>query len=794
MSSRSKSSTSSIKSNGNSSNINSNCIRSTQPPIARPYTSSENGRSTQHVRSSQPSKKSINGSTKTNYSPMRNSSYSNTPSLINRKQDSHTAINGRREPSSFAIKSYLNDPTCISLRQQLMESDDPSEIYDQLEDAQLKKLVSHLKEYEQDNALNENYIEASKSHHLSVEIHEILKIRKKNEINESFFATSHAGSRNIPSPSSKIYQEEEEYNSEFYFNNEAENINDLDDNEVMASNKIKQFEQSYQEDIDKYQNETDEKIEKLKELHKQQMDKLEKLWKEKKPAQYRKPSAHLLQLKTIERSLALTGDYERAIILHKETEALTKQEMADAQKRLVYDYKISKSKLVQKQNSEFNQLQKLRQEGLVMMEKKHVLKRQRYENRDKVIQQQKNQLASKRLNQASQSLSLPAPIIQEKLGLVQSNLLPELIPPNDSEFVKEEEKKARDENKRRLELQKRNMDVLSQIYKVRNDEENYIKNDDQNELINNTNNNKDQNKQNDKNDTIITNDDQNENINVNDNDNDITNNSPKKDRFSMKVITDTLSAVTGCNNDNNEKKLENEEEEKGETKSFLKNALELAEAIEGENDSTKAQENEENKESTNDEAKNEIKEENKESTKSKDIDNIPETKLESNGEEKKLENKETKSEEDKNPTNSTENENDQKSLETDENQNEKSTEIEEDKKSSKQENEESKKSESEEISKDAKLENDQKEDSIKPENEENGNSKSEDDNKSTKMDSEENKEEIKSEDKEQKSEENKEETNNSGGQNENEPKSLLDASVLNSLIGSAHPKSHEENK
>ena len=777
MSARSKSSSSSIRSNGSQSNFNNNLIRTSQPPITRPLASptfgsndNSSSRNSHNLRSSHPSKKSVNSSFDRSTSSRRSSLRKSTTSTLNSRASNNkicylNTSNGRRSTFSFGIKSYLNDPTCISLRNQLMgnneqDTSDPMEIYDECDDTQLQNLVSHLKEYEQQNAINENYIEASKAHHLTAEINEVLKIRKKNEVTRSIFSSQAktrsytANSTGQSFESDKQNEEEEDdnsINSDFYNDNTTDNIDEENDNELVTMNQMKEFDQFYQKKINQYQEDTNKKISELKQLHKQQIECLETIWREKKPPQYRKPSAQLLQLKTIEKKLAITGDYERAMILHKETESLKKQEMADAQKKLVCDYKSSKSRLQQKQIVELEQLEKSRSDGLTILQNEHKLKRLQYENRDKVIQQQKIALASKRLNMASHSLSIPAPILAEKTGDIQTNLLPELIPPNDPNFIKEEEKKSKEENKRRLGLQQKNIDAASHYYKLENTTENENSND-----KNSMKNKRDSSNKNKK--KKRTTSPRYTEISKEDND----------DGLSIKDIAQRITAVIGENDANKE----------GEEKTVENNNQNENSSIINENEKTL----EENNDITN------IKEENKEIKDTKEVKDIKEDINEETKDENKEETKDNK-EDNKDIKEETKDNNEEtkdNKEATEDSKEETKDDIKEETKDIKEETKDNK-----EETEDAKEETEDAKEETKDDNKE----QAKDDNKEEAKDTkEETKEETKDtndeckESNKEKKEEYKEETNS---QNENEQKVGLDISLLNSLVGSADPQSSE---
>ena len=314
------------------------------------------------------------------------------------------------------IKSFLVDPDCCSLRESILSSSEPYD-FSQLDTNRLSAFVSHLREYEQKLAREENYPEASVIRELGDEAREELLGRASEEA---------GGASQIQAREASIQGRQ-------------------------AQQKV-ESEREWEEKIEKYKQETTEKREKMEELHEQQRERFEKKWQESKPSQYRKPSARLLQLKYVEKNMAKHRNYDEAEAIHAEADKLMRQECEMAQKALVSDYKSAKEKLLKRQELERQQFEYARGEGLKMLENQFKESRDKAERRDQVITAQKASVNSRAMKLAAMSASQPTPV--KKRGLRQE-LLPPLIPPNDPKFVEEEERKARAENKRRLELQRK---------------------------------------------------------------------------------------------------------------------------------------------------------------------------------------------------------------------------------------------------------------------------------------------------------------------------------------------------
>lgn len=421
--------------------------RSTQPTIPKPASKSTAGSPSKYNNTNSPK----NTDSK---SPLR-SSGSSTSSLT-RSARQNSSLRKTRPTTSYQLKSFLNDPVCISQRKELLEDlenyDDLTVLEDKFEEMdenEMKKLITHLKEYEQQNAIHENYKEAAKTRKLYDYSVQLLKKRNSNEFDKFSRSISTAQSK----PRSATATNREEVNTDFInpednsFDYEAANkFLDMHDKEMLLITlKMNDFDRKHENKLRDYNHETQDKILKLKQVHDHQMEELDEKWNKVKPAKYRKPSAQLLQLKEIEKNLALAGEYDRAEIIHAESENLTKQETKVQQERLVFDYKQAKSQLMKKQEYEMSQLIRVRNDGVTMIQNEYTIKRQQFINRENVLMHRNMMLTQKRVSLNAQSLAPPAPSYTDDGST--SNLLPELFAPNDPEFIKEEERKEREKRK-----------------------------------------------------------------------------------------------------------------------------------------------------------------------------------------------------------------------------------------------------------------------------------------------------------------------------------------------------------
>ena len=212
-------------------------------------------------------------------------------------------------------KSFLNDPECISLRDKLLQEYDISGV----EYEALGHLAVHLREYEHQLALDEKYVEARQINNLSNQVRSDLT----NNHNLSHFSSSNSLLNKSGHKSS-------------------ENLKSQSADETLES-RLQQYDQ-----------ETEQKRKYMLTRNEQNLERFDKYWAEEMPNKYRKPSQNLLSRKMAEKTLAKSGDYENALIIHKEIDELAQKEADIAQENLRKDYKAAKEHLLSKQQNEMN--------------------------------------------------------------------------------------------------------------------------------------------------------------------------------------------------------------------------------------------------------------------------------------------------------------------------------------------------------------------------------------------------------------------------------------------------------
>lgn len=319
-------------------------------------------------------------------------------------------------------KSYIDDPECVSLRDKLYENNDMSEI----ETSKLIILLSYLREHSQKSALDEDYKEAKRARDLALQVRSELTTRGT-------------------------------------YRNNIESLRDE------TSERRRQFEDSWQEKRDTYEQETNKKRQDLSDKQAHDLRVFEKTWRERMPHKYRKPSARLLQMKQIEKSLALTGEIDQADFIHEQAQALTEAEQAAAQTQLSADYEQAYAKLLQKQEEETQLLEDTREHGRQLLEREYKRECGYMQNRESVVHTRCTNVAGKTHlspTVASKPTSLP-----KGHGTALGTLLPPLIPPNDPEYVRQKKERKAAVAKQQREYQKRNAEQIMKQYEYTETEE-----------------------------------------------------------------------------------------------------------------------------------------------------------------------------------------------------------------------------------------------------------------------------------------------------------------------------------
>lgn len=365
---------------------------------------------TTNVRNSMPNRTHINSSI-------------STRSTLNRQNRQPVQ---RSVSNSTSNISYLKDALSIELRDQLYENPDFADI----ESSALQKLLAHLREYIQDRINSEDYDNAEKASGLA----ELVKSQ-------------------LSKPQ----------------NTDTSNTEKNSDTLSTERTALKQFDDKWKEKFDQYDKTTNEKLKELEDKQAQQLQEFEKLWSTEKPQRYRKPSDDLVKLKALERSLAMSGQFDRARTIHAEAEKLALKEQKELQKSLINDYRAAKETFVEKQKQEKEKFLSVRAANRSRMETKKKIELAKVENRNAVVQErsksQQNNSNKERNSGQDFHMCYPTMNTQNKTKS-PDNLIPPLFAPNDPQFVEEEERKLREKRKRQLEMQKKNAEATLLEYTV----------------------------------------------------------------------------------------------------------------------------------------------------------------------------------------------------------------------------------------------------------------------------------------------------------------------------------------
>lgn len=318
----------------------------------------------------------------------------------------------RVKEAQEAPVSMIDDPECISMRESLEA--DQSSIKD-ISTENLPKLLSHLREYEIQCASCEKYQQAKLAKSLSN------LVRTEMQKSRPGKASPHTA------------------------------------HESSERDRRHEFEEKYKIQLQDYDKETELKMEYVKKRQSQKLERFNQKWTEEMPRKYRKPSQRLLQLKQIERTLAMAGEYDRASEIHSQADTLTEKEMQHAQTLLLHDYKSAKDKLVQKQATEIESLVATRREGRRLIEAKREVELAAAMNRNIVMQQRRRELSRNTKFRCTTACAAGSSIsaLQKEKFSTKETLLPPLLPPTDKKFDRMEEEKKREQAKAKRELEKK---------------------------------------------------------------------------------------------------------------------------------------------------------------------------------------------------------------------------------------------------------------------------------------------------------------------------------------------------
>ena len=373
-----------------------------RPVIRRPDSS---------AKSKTPTRNGIRSPSKSSTQPLKTGSppLGSRPQTMTRSTNSFQLYSQRREEVS-----YLDDPDCISLRESLLKDPD----FTKIEDDKLQKLNSHLREYLTDLSIHEKYDEAKQISLLSDYTKLEIQTRKRN---------ASITSRSIAS------------------NRETK----------------ERIRQDFDEQIRVLNERLDEKIEKIKEQQKDEIEKFENTWSTEMPRKYRKPSQKLLELKEIERNLALSNDFEGAKRIHAEAVTMAEQETKAAQKLLVKDYRQARAQMEEKHKRDINTVETIRERKTNVLNQQRDKRIKELDNRDIVLQMKEKEYETGFRERSNPNNIQPTyGSCRRRVQQPVDTLLGDLLPPNDKKFEEEEKRINAERRRKQQEFQRKNAEEL----------------------------------------------------------------------------------------------------------------------------------------------------------------------------------------------------------------------------------------------------------------------------------------------------------------------------------------------
>ena len=341
---------------------------------------------------------------------------------------------------SSRVESMLLDSQCIKIRKHFEniledENKNTSKLdFSQIETDQLNRFISHLREYTQHCAIEGNYEDARRTQNIESQAKSVLE-KRTTKIK----------------PTIKIVEDQKESKSN--------------------------FEQRWRIRFNDYENETAEKREELQRKHAHETRVFERIWAREMPQKYRKPSQRLLQLMQIEKSLAISGEIDRADYVHTQVVNQTQIEIENAQSNLIHDYQIAKSKHLEKQSIEMDRFEQLRSHGKDLLDADYRAEMLRVNHRDLVVQVQvKESIIKAKMDQTPPTRSAGVP---KNRDATITSLLPRLIAPNDPHLIKTEKIRRKQIYGKQQEFQRKTIETLQA-------ESNSKKRNNRNENVNNS--------------------------------------------------------------------------------------------------------------------------------------------------------------------------------------------------------------------------------------------------------------------------------------------------------------------
>jgi len=332
----------------------------------------------------------------------------------------------KSQPWKKEKKTVLDDEWCISMREKLLNNSD----FSILENEDTSRILIHLNIFMSECAQKAEYVLAKRVHQLIEQIREFMKSKKTQNVTAK-------------APIS------------------------IDENAIKST-----IDKEYQDSITALDKDIQNKVETQRMQQEKELAEFETLWKEKMPSKYRKPSQKLLKLKQIERTLAISADFDQARSVHDEAQALAEIEQNEAQRSLMIDYKQAKKSLFEKHQKELSYINEYRRRKQSVLDSNYEKKIDEMNHRKLVIKQKMLESMSQPKQRSGTIQDAMNPPLSASLRSINMNidtLLAPLIPPNDEVLLKQERSRITKKKKIQSEYQKKNANQI--LWKYQNEEE-----------------------------------------------------------------------------------------------------------------------------------------------------------------------------------------------------------------------------------------------------------------------------------------------------------------------------------
>jgi hypothetical protein len=291
-----------------------------------------------------------------------------------------------------------------------------------VETNQLNRLLSSLREYAHHEGANGNYDDAQRSWRLGEDVYRELKKRNGScDVDEHAFSSDNAN-----------------------------------------------FEAEWQAKFEEFDRDSESRLAALTSQHARQREEFERTWAEDMPRRYRKPSARLLQLKRIEKSHALSADFEHAKQIHAEAECLAAAEQSQQQENLIRDYQAAARKLSSRLDWEIANLRRTREHERSIEQEKYERAKIAIMNRVLVVDTKRKETEKgyRSMSRARSTIKAEVHLFPGDRPGLEDVLLGPLQPPNDPALVEAEKQRKRELDRKKFEFQRQNAQATLAKYTI----------------------------------------------------------------------------------------------------------------------------------------------------------------------------------------------------------------------------------------------------------------------------------------------------------------------------------------